>query len=178
MEFGTEGATEIVESPEEVGVIINSVIELQRKCKKYVSEQSEDFLTDLYSRGLLKVGKNPRGEIVATFYQLPLNILLSDSDQEQIFRIGGLSTQLTPDSVKVLLKMLKDLENEIITMHKKVIATSKNATIAKYLKKVGMIEVTFEEALLRYPQAVELYLSRSGKSAEEYKSNKFFVGNL
>ncbi|HEY4489758.1 MAG TPA: hypothetical protein VJC12_00710 [Candidatus Paceibacterota bacterium] len=41
-----------------------------------------------------------------------------------------------------------------------------------------MIEVTFEEALLRYPQAIELYLSRSGKSAEEYKGNKFFVGNL
>ncbi|HEY4489759.1 MAG TPA: hypothetical protein VJC12_00715 [Candidatus Paceibacterota bacterium] len=135
MEFGTEGATEIVESTEELGVIINSVIELQRKCKQYVSEQSEDFLTDLYSRGLLKVGKNPQGEIVATFYQLPLNILLSDSDQEQIFRIGGLSTQFTPDSVKVLLKMLKDLENEIITMHKKVIATSKNAAIAKYLKR-------------------------------------------
>lgn len=167
------------ENIEEPAKIVDRVIELQRLCNALVHEKSSDFLLDLNRRGLLRVGRNRSGEIVATFYEEPLDDSRSDADPDQVFRIGGLATAMTKESSFVLARMLLDLRRELLEDGKKFVATTKNKVIGDLIKRTGLWEeVLFEQARKVYPRETGWYLQRAGLTTSEGCGGKFYFSRV
>ena len=160
---------------EEKDNIIKKVIEMQKNCSSYVTEQSSELLSDLYDKNLLKIGKNEKSEIVATFYEQPLDPSMQFNDVNQIFRIGGLATFFSPDSKKVVIRILDDFKKEILQKNLNIMAKTDNPVLSRYLSRLGMEELTFEECKDKYPDFINFYVEKSLKDEKEYFGKKFYI---
>ncbi len=154
--------------------VVYQVVELQKQWKEYVTEQTPEFIRDLYKKNLLRFEVNNEGKIVVAFYIQPLDQSLTMDHSDQIFRIGGLSTFGNDRSA--VIKILARFKAEVVEKNMNIIAKTDNPTLAKYLKSMGLEELTAEECKIKYPRFVDNYLKMSPKSEEYYSEKKFYVG--
>lgn len=154
---------------------VEKVIELQKNCEEFVTEQSSDFLFDLYKKNLLRVGKGSNGEIVATFYKQPLDVTKGPQERNQVYRIGGLSLSKSHESKKVMLQMLLELQKEVLENDQNIIMKTENPILSEYLKRMGLVELSFAECKEKYPEYLQLYIDNSSKSEDEYYDKKFYL---
>jgi hypothetical protein len=155
--------------------IISQVIELQKKWNEYVTEQTPDFLRELYRKNLLRFEIDGEGKIVVVFYIQPLDQSLPIDHPDQVFRIGGLSTSSSENNKRAVIKILAQLQTEVIQKNMNIISKTDNPTLARYLKSMGLEELTFEECKRKYPHFVDSYVKASPKSEEYYSEKKFYV---
>lgn len=175
VEFEKNFSTE--EQFQDADYVVGQVLILQKQWPEFVTECSREELIDLYKRKLLKIGKID-DRVVATFYKKPLKDEISDSDKGQVYRIGGLATDKSKESVRVLVNLIEDLVEEVLIQGQKIIAKTDNVILGKYLKKLGMKELTFEQMEVEFPEEIELYLRNNPKTREDYLGHLFYVNVL
>ncbi|MFA6353383.1 MAG: hypothetical protein WCW93_00395 [Candidatus Paceibacterota bacterium] len=157
--------------------IIKQVIELQKQWGHYVTEQSPEFILELYKKKILRFEVDKEGKIIATLYIQPLAQSISIDDPDQVFRIGGFAISSSLNGKEAAKKILHQLETEVLEKKWNVIGKtdSDNEELIRYLKNNGMEDLTYEECKNKYPRFLDLYLKASKKREEEYYNQKFFV---
>ncbi|MBU0998858.1 hypothetical protein KKG24_00920 [Patescibacteria group bacterium] len=154
--------------------IVKQVIELQKNWPEYVAKQTPQFILELYEKNLLRLEINNEGKIMAVLYVQPLDKSISIDNPNQIFRIGGLASSPSTSGTKALIKIVRQLEKEALEKKWNIIGRTDNPIIAKYLKKLGMEELTFEECKRKYEKFLNLYLETSSKEDKNQYLNKTF----
>lgn len=159
--------------------VIEEVVDMQKLWPEHVTELSRDEVLDLYKDGYLKVGRKSDGEVAATLYKKPIGTLEGESGKkEDIFRVGGLAAKKGTESAKVLVNIIGDLVEEVLINNQKLVAKTTNAVLGKYLEKLGMKKLIFEDAMSEYPDLMKIYLEDSPKDESEYYGKFFYFGNV
>jgi len=163
-------------SNEQPDNIVELIQEQQRQCADFVTELTREQIEDLLKEGnYFFVKKN--GRILASAYQLPL--IDSADEEEQIYRLGGLSILGFRDSSisnkREALLLFQKIKKHFESINSQLIMKTENPVLARMLKAMGAEELSYDECLRKYPNFLKAYVGKSKKTEEYYKTQTFYV---
>jgi len=160
----------------EIDNVVREIINLERNCAKYVTEQSEEEIKVLLNNDNFFIFERD-GEIIASAYKKPL--LEKTDATDQIYRLGGLSIKdakaATWQDKKLFLEFIEKLRMYIEKTNPRLIAKTDNPVIARILKQIGAEELNFDECQKKYPDFINAYLTQSSKPEEYYQTKSFYI---
>lgn len=150
------------------------ILAMQQACGDFVVPLNEEAIEDLIQRGLMYT-KERDGEILTTIYRKPLDEELSDVDQRQIYKLGGL-TVLNRDisTLKALKEMIDEVKSEAIMNGNTIMMCSGNPVVQKLLKEFGMFEFSPEEFATKFPAVHKLFMDSETKKDFE-PADKIYI---
>lgn len=156
--------------------IAESIQKQQKECSDYVTELTKDNIERLLKEDNYFFIETD-WQILASGYKLPLLDFVEE--EKQIYRFGGLTISGYKDSsigtkkeaLLLFKKILKHVEGENLQL----IMKTWNPTLSRFLVKIWVEELSYEECLKKYPVFLKAYINKSEKKEEYYKKQKFYV---
>jgi len=158
---------------------LECILELQKRWPGAVTERSPQTMARLLQQGLIPMVRDKNGEVIACFYQQPLNAETEVDQQELVYRWGGLVTNSSREAKKAIIELLVEESGKFRQHHSgSAIAKTSNRCISQTLSESGWTAVNYEECATRFPQQLKTYLAHSHKPAEYYRDQMFYVLKL
>lgn len=176
MSIEERGIESAFSSQDNMGQTVSEIIDLQKECSEYVYQQREEEVKELLKNDNFFLIKED-GKIVVSAYKDPL--LDNISDEEQIYRLGGLSIKGFKDSklgnrkkfIGLLLKLAKYIEDK----NYRIILETDNPVFARFLTEIGGERLSYEECKLKYPNFLDAYIKKLKKPESCYEGQIFYV---
>ncbi len=152
------------------------ILELQQKWPDVVTAQSPETMAGLLQQGLVPMVRGENGEVIACFYQQPLNSETEAEQQELVYRWGGLVTDSSREAKKAIIELIAEESGKFRQHHSgTAIAKTSNRCISRTLSESGWAAVDYDECATRFPEQLRLYLAHSHKPEEYYRDQMFYV---
>jgi len=147
--------------------IAKQIHEIQ-KTSKYVTTQTEKQILEYLEQGnyLYRIDN---WKVVVSIYRNPL--LRNVNKEEQIYRVWWL---IILDK-KYVREFIDILEEHYSDKSLNSISKTDNLSVAKKLIWLWVEELTYDEAIEKYPIFINAYIDNSPKTREYYKTHMFYI---